>query len=74
MPNNLRLTSEHVFITVSVKNNQSYVNILRQLLKKLPNEVLEIILGYLISDIEITIRDLGTNCGTYLPKNRPIGL
>jgi hypothetical protein len=40
MPNNPRLTSEHAFITVSKKNNESYINILRHLFKKIPNEVL----------------------------------
>ena len=30
--------------------------------------------SYIYCDFEVTIRDYGSNCGTYIPKNRDFGV
>jgi hypothetical protein len=72
-PSVRRLSIDHALLVITKRNTTKLNKFINFVLKgRLNINLLDIIGNYLCSKVEITIRDLNSKCGSYIPKNRPL--
>lgn len=74
-PSITRLSTDHVLFTIMKRDNENFNKNLNLILGgRFDIKILNIIGNFLCSNVDITIRDLASKSGTYLPKKRSLGI
>lgn len=74
-PSITRLSTDHVLFTIMKRDNENFNKNLNLILGgRFDIKILNIIGNFLCSNVDITIRDLASKSGTYIPKKRSLGI